>query len=200
MKIFYIFIILIIAGCAVSDTNEGELVEEAAEENFGTASEGIIQEQTSEEQEAKQDVNIEIIGLNKIKKRSIEVAISDIRKENINDVSNIFFTFSGEDLIKDEQKSKDARNFALRNPLEWNGYLFLDTDKIKKIFLCNSKSGEDKWVNTFCEEESSLKDLKSDVFFLIYTTEDVDQLGPMNLGAIESLGNTYIFKLKLQKV
>ncbi|MEK6860711.1 MAG: hypothetical protein AABY07_01955 [Nanoarchaeota archaeon] len=201
MRIFYMFLLLlIVAGCAITSNNEPNLAEEIIDENFETiTTDSIVQEQAPEE-ETKSDVGIEVTSRNKINKRSMEITISSIRREDINGVSNIFFTFSGEDLIKDELQSKELGNFILRNPLEWNGYLYISTNEIKRLFLCDSEDRENKWSNTFCEDESFFNNLKSNIFYLIYTTEDVDQLGPKNLGIIESLGNTYIFKLRLQKV
>ena len=193
-------LLLIVAGCAITSNNEPNLAEEIIDENFETiTTDSIVQEQAPEE-ETKSDVGIEVTSRNKINKRSMEITISSIRREDINGVSNIFFTFSGEDLIKDELQSKELGNFILRNPLEWNGYLYISTNEIKRLFLCDSEDRENKWSNTFCEDESFFNNLKSNIFYLIYTTEDVDQLGPKNLGIIESLGNTYIFKLQLQKV
>ncbi len=193
-------LLLIVAGCAITSNNEPNLAEEIIDENFETiTTDSIVQEQAPEE-ETKSDVGIEVTSRNKINKRSMEITISSIRREDINGVSNIFFTFSGEDLIKDELQSKELGNFILRNPLEWNGYLYISTNEIKRLFLCDSEDRENKWSNTFCEDESFFNNLKSNIFYLIYTTEDVDQLGPKNLGIIESLGNTYIFKLRLQKV
>ena len=198
MKLFYVLILLIVSGCVSFNTVENDEIIE--EESIGILEEDTILEDQPIEEVLQTGIKLNNLGLNKIKKNGIEITLDSINKDKISDIDNIFFAVNGEDLIKDELKSKAARNFPLRNPLEWKGFIYVNSENIKLLFLCDSESKEDKWKNVFCEEYSFFDNLSKDIIYLIYTTNDILQVGTKDLRSIESLGGTYIFKLQLQKV
>ncbi len=133
-----------------------------------------------------------------IQKGSLKIYLNDVYAKDSGDGWDLYFEVVGEDLIIDEEQSKDQGNFYFRSPFSWNADLLRHRSELVPLLTCDYNTEGRFWNSTYC---ISLEELDDSYFGqtvrLVYTDLSVADVEESSLLALTREDRTFVFELSV---
>ena len=135
-----------------------------------------------------------------IQKGSMRISLPEVYVKGDEEEFDVYFYVKGEDMIVDEDQSKQSGNFFFRSPFSWNGNIVFHSKDITPLLVCGYSNDGRFFEILFCINAESLEESyfgqKTRFVLTDESFADLQEVAPIDMGKQE---RTFVFDVVLPK-